>query len=89
VKIDIEILKKLERSIDTYNPEKGEVPIKILGFGEISLVFEIVGDPEQIAYKRIPIFENEKQVNRHIWAYKTTKIRFNFIAYKKKSLQNR
>jgi len=69
LKIDIEVLKKLERSIDTYNPEKGEVPIKILGFGEISLVFEIVGDPEQIAYKRIPIFENEKQVNRHIWAY--------------------
>jgi len=69
VKIDIEILKKLERSIDTYNPEKGEVPIKILGYGEISLVFEIVGDPELIAYKRIPIFENEKQVNRHIWAY--------------------
>jgi len=69
VKIDLEILKKLERSIDTYNPEKGEVPIKILGYGEISLVFEIVGDPEQIAYKRIPIFENEKQVNRHIWAY--------------------
>ena len=69
MKIDIEVLKKLERSIDTYNPEKGEVPIKILGFGEISLVFEIVGDPEKIAYKRIPIFENEKQVNRHIWAY--------------------
>ncbi len=69
LKIDIEVLKKLERSIDTYNPEKGEVPIKILGYGEISLVFEIVGDPEQIAYKRIPIFENEKQVNRHIWAY--------------------
>ncbi len=69
MKIDIEVLKKLEQSIDTYNPEKGEVPIKILGFGEISLVFEIVGDPEQIAYKRIPIFKNEKQVNRHIWAY--------------------
>lgn len=69
MKIDIEVLKKLERSIDTYNPEKGEVPIKILGYGEISLVFEIVDDPEQIAYKRIPIFENEKQVNRHIWAY--------------------
>lgn len=62
-------MRKLERSIDTFNPEKGEVPIKILGYGEISLVFEIVGDPEQIAYKRIPIFDNEKQVNRHIWAY--------------------
>lgn len=65
----MEVLRKLERSIDTFNPEKGEVPIKILGYGEISLVFEIVGDPEQIAYKRIPIFDNEKQVNRHIWAY--------------------
>jgi len=69
LKIDTEVLRKLERSIDTFNPEKGEVPIKILGYGEISLVFEIVGDPEQIAYKRIPIFDNEKQVNRHIWAY--------------------
>ncbi len=69
MKIDTEVLKKLERSIDNFNPENGVVPIKILGYGEISLVFEIVGDPEQIAYKRIPIFDNEKQVNRHIWAY--------------------
>ena len=69
LKIDIEVLKKLERSIDTYNPENGEVPIKILGFGEISLVFELLNDVEPIAYKRIPIFDNEKQVKRHIWAY--------------------
>ncbi|MHA1242044.1 MAG: DUF6206 family protein [Promethearchaeota archaeon] len=69
MKIDIEILKKLERSIDIYNPEKGEVPIKILGYGEISLVFELLNNPEQIAYKRIPIFDNETQVERHIWAY--------------------
>ena len=69
LKIDIEILKKLEKSIDTFNPEKGEVPIKILGYGEISLVFELLNNPEQIAYKRIPIFDNETQVERHIWAY--------------------
>ena len=69
MKIDIEVLKKLEKTIDTSNPEKGEIPIKILGYGEISLVFELLNNPEQIAYKRIPIFENEKQVNRHIWAY--------------------
>ena len=69
LKIDIEVLKKLERSIDIYNPENGEVPIKVLGFGEISLVFELLSDVEPIAYKRIPIFDNEKQVNRHIWAY--------------------
>jgi hypothetical protein len=69
MKIDIEVLKKLEKSIDTSDPEKGEVPIKILGYGEISLVFELLNSPEQIAYKRIPIFDNETQVERHIWAY--------------------
>ena len=68
MKINIDLLKELERSIDTINPEKGKIPIKILGFGEISLVFELVNDPE-IAYKRIPIFDTEEQVKRHIWAY--------------------
>jgi len=69
MKINLDMLKKLERSIDTLNPEGGQVPIKILGFGEISLVFELVDDPENLAYKRIPIFDTEKQVKRHIWAY--------------------
>ncbi|MFX1394060.1 MAG: DUF6206 family protein [Promethearchaeota archaeon] len=68
MKINLELLKELERNIDTINPEKGKIPIKILGFGEISLVFEFMDDPK-LAYKRIPIFDNEKQVKRHIWAY--------------------
>lgn len=67
--IDIELLKKLEKSINTESPETGEVPIKVLGYGEISLVFELLEDPANLAYKRIPIFDNEKQVKRHIWAY--------------------
>ena len=69
MKINLDTLKKLERSIDTLNPEGGQVPINILGYGEISLVFELVDDPENLAYKRIPIFDTEKQVKRHIWAY--------------------
>ena len=51
MKIDIDLLKEFERTIDTKQPEKGEIPIKILGYGEISLVFEIIGDPQQLAYK--------------------------------------
>lgn len=70
MKINIELLRELEQSIDTSHPERGKIPIKMLGFGEISLVFEILDDPEHLAYKRIPIFDNEKQVKRHIWAYK-------------------
>ena len=69
MKINIDLLKELEKTIDTTNPEKGTIPIRILGYGEISLVFEIINDTEEIAYKRIPIFDNEKQVKRHIWAY--------------------
>jgi hypothetical protein len=69
LKINLNLLKKLEKSINTVNPEKGKVPIRILGFGEISLVFELLEDPNHLAYKRIPIFDNELQVKRHIWAY--------------------
>jgi len=70
MKINIDLLRELEQSIDTFHPEKGKMPIKLLGFGEISLVFEILDDPEHLAYKRIPIFDNEQQVRRHIWAYR-------------------
>ncbi|MFX1497129.1 MAG: DUF6206 family protein [Promethearchaeota archaeon] len=70
MKIDINLLKNLEKFIDTVHPERGRVPIKILGFGEISLVFEILDDPMHLAYKRIPIFDNKEQVKRHIWAYR-------------------
>ena len=69
MKINIELLKEFEESIDTLHPEQGKIPIKILGYGEISLVFEIIGDPEHLAYKRIPIFDTEEQVERHVGAY--------------------
>jgi len=68
--INVELLKEFEKTLDTIHPEKGKIPIKILGFGEISLVFEILEDPAHLAYKRIPIFDSAKQVRRHIWAYK-------------------
>lgn len=69
MKINVEILHKLEKAIDTVHPERGKVPINILGFGEISLVFELVNDDQPIAYKRLPIFDSETQVNRHVLAY--------------------
>ncbi len=70
MKINIDLLRELEQSIDIFHPEKGKIPIKMLGFGEISLVFKILDDSEHLAYKRIPIFDNEHQVKRHIWAYR-------------------
>jgi hypothetical protein len=68
--VNIEMLKELERSIDTINPERGKIPIKVLGFGELSLVFEIVNDPQHYAYKRSPIFENERQAKKHEYIFR-------------------
>lgn len=67
--INLNLLREFEKNIDTIHPEKGKIPIRVLGYGEISLVFEIIGDNQKIAYKRIPIFDNVNQVKRHIWAY--------------------
>ncbi|UCG01300.1 MAG: hypothetical protein JSW11_16990 [Candidatus Heimdallarchaeota archaeon] len=69
MRIDLEKLQEFENTIDTIQPERGKVPIKILGYGEISLVFELANDDQPIAYKRLPIFDSETQVNRHILAY--------------------
>ncbi|RLI67073.1 MAG: hypothetical protein DRO88_00155 [Promethearchaeia archaeon] len=67
---EFEILQLFESSLDTVHPDQGEIPIKLLGFGEISIVFEIL-TPELkgLAFKRLPLFESEAQVTRHIKAY--------------------
>ena len=68
---EFEILQLLEKTLDTNNPEKGEVPIKLLGFGEISLVFEILSEKtNNLAFKRLPIFDSEEQVEKHIAGFK-------------------
>jgi hypothetical protein len=63
--VNLDLLKELELTIDTVNPERGKVPIKILGYGEITLVFEIVNDEHNYAYKRLPIFETREQAKKH------------------------
>lgn len=65
-----EILKELELNMDATHPEKGKIPIKMLGYGEISFVFEILEPScKNIAFKRLPLFSTEGQVKRHIDAY--------------------
>ncbi|GAB4326110.1 MAG: DUF6206 family protein [Promethearchaeota archaeon] len=66
-----ERLALLERTIDAAHPERGPVPIRVLGFGEISLVFEVPGgETEGLAFKRLPIFDSERQVKAYAFAYR-------------------
>ncbi|MHA1341108.1 MAG: DUF6206 family protein [Promethearchaeota archaeon] len=74
IQYDLNVLNEFEKTIDTIYPEKSGIPIKILGYGEISLVFEILDEKHKgIAIKRLPIFKNEEQVKRHIKAYEEYK----------------
>jgi hypothetical protein len=64
MKVDAEILKDFEERLNPAKPEN----IKILGYGEISTVFEIPEYPG-IAFKRIPMFRSVKQVKKYIDTY--------------------
>ena len=51
--IDCDLLRQFEEQLDPLCPEAGEIPARVLDYGEISTVFAI-GD-DDLAYKRMPI----------------------------------
>ena len=55
--IDHDLLNKFEAGLDPQNLKDSAVPAVILGFGEISTVFQIGGCAD-IAYKRMPLFQD-------------------------------
>lgn len=63
LEIDLELLKEFEKNLDPRNPEGSSIPARVLGYGEISTVFEI-GDERQrgLAYKRMPLFVDEPEL---------------------------
>jgi hypothetical protein len=74
IEVDVEILEEFERGLDPRHPERGSVPAKVLGYGEISTVFEIEGrGMEGYAFKRLPIFQTQDEVN----SYRSTYLEYN------------
>ncbi|WP_086976034.1 DUF6206 family protein [Archaeoglobus fulgidus] len=64
MKVDVEVLRNFEERLNPAKPEN----IKIIGYGEISTVFELPELPG-IALKRIPNFKSVEQVKRYIDLY--------------------
>ncbi len=66
--IDKDLLARFEAGLNPQNLEASAIPAIVLGFGEISTVFEIGGDPA-LAYKRMPLFDDrvsaEKYAQQH------------------------
>jgi hypothetical protein len=53
--INIDLLTRFEKNLLPHDLSGSPVPVKVIGFGEISAIFQI-GDDQEMVYKRIPIF---------------------------------
>jgi len=64
MKIDQDLLGKFEAGLDPQNLKNSTVPAVILGFGEISTVFQI-GECADTAFKRMPLFKDIASAERY------------------------
>lgn len=65
-----DLLLEFERGLDSLHPERSAVPCRILGYGEISTVFEIdVDGLGDLAFKRMCIFETPEEAQAYASIY--------------------
>ncbi|HGY11987.1 MAG TPA: hypothetical protein ENK36_06460 [Desulfobacterales bacterium] len=62
IKADVQLLKDFENQLDTSNPTGGRIPVKIIGYGEMSAIFLFDKMPE-LAVKRMPPFYNSQEIS--------------------------
>ncbi|MGD0854776.1 MAG: DUF6206 family protein [Dehalococcoidia bacterium] len=71
MQVDVELLKEFERGLDPAHPEQSKIPARVLGYGEISTIFEIQSDSvKNLACKRLPIFQTRDEVERYEQIYR-------------------
>ncbi len=69
--IDRELLQRFEEGLNTLYPERSAIPATILGYGEISTVFQLQHAGQGgIAFKRMPIFDTQEQVDHYLAIYR-------------------
>lgn len=72
--IDADLLNRFEHGLNPKAPEKSLIPARILGYGEISTIFEILMENQLgLAFKRMPIFLSMDEMDR----YEALFIRYN------------
>ena len=64
--VDLQLLTDFEKGLDPRFPEKSKIPARVLGYGEISTVFELGTGPErELAYKRLPMFRTDEEAQTY------------------------
>ena len=68
--IDFDLLQTFETNLDPQCQEKCQVPCHVMGYGEISTVFELKSERMTgLAFKRMSIFENQEELDKYVQAY--------------------
>jgi hypothetical protein len=76
LEVDPDLLLAFERGLDPRHPERSKIPARILGYGEISTVFEILAPGlEGLACKRLPTFRSRAELE----AYKGIYLEYNRV----------
>ena len=61
---DADLLQRFEAGLDPRHLDRSAVPGNIVGYGEISAIFQIQGDDETV-YKRLPVFADQSAARRY------------------------
>jgi hypothetical protein len=70
LQVNTPLLQAFEQGLDPQYPERGKIPARVLGYGEISTVFEIqVDELRGLALKRLPLFYSTQEVDRYCAVY--------------------
>ena len=62
--VDKELLRRFEAGLNPQNIEDSPIPATVLGFGEMSAIFQIA-DNKKIAFKRMPLFSERSSAERY------------------------
>ena len=68
MKLNTELIEKFEAGLNPKELSKSKISVKVLGYGEISTVFQLEGN-DNVAYKRMPLFTSQKEVQEYITNY--------------------
>lgn len=66
IRINADILRRFEEGLNPLKPLESSIPARIIGYGEISTIFEILEPSQQgLAFKRLPIFKTENEMDSY------------------------
>ncbi|MEA3471681.1 MAG: DUF6206 family protein [Thermodesulfobacteriota bacterium] len=69
--IDIQLLNDFEKGLDPRHPERSKIPVRIIGYGEMSTIFEInLRSLDNYAFKRMPIFRSTEEIDYYEILYR-------------------